>query len=628
MQGLDRLVRSAETGLPPAISLVPPDATAARRVPSEAVLTARVRLAAWCFLPLAAMAEAIFSRHTMNPDGVSYLDMGDAIVRGDWKVAINGYWSPLYPLLQGLALKLMKPSPYLQFSVVHFVNFLIFLFTLGCFDFLLRAAVANRSWIVEPEGATGRLPRWAVFAVGYSVFLWSSLTLTKVATVSPDMLMTGLLYLAVGLLLRIWARPESFSRFAWLGGILALGYLAKVAVFPLCFIFFSLAWILGGKWRKATPRVLVAALVFLAVSGPWIAALSRAKGRFTYGDSGRVNYVLWVDGASPSYYFHDLGVAGGHYVHPMRQIFDSPTVYEFASPDFARPGQVTTPAWYDASYWAEGAVPRVLLKQQLSVLSANLHYYFDLLFTSQAALCIGFVLLCALAGRYLVLKQITERWPVWLIGLAGLAMFALVHVELRYIAVFFTLFWVGLFSGLKIPAGHDGQRLAWIVTLVVAVAMSLPTALAVGGHFLDGLGKQPNDQWQVAAGLRGMGVMPGDRVARIGGGFGAVYWARLLGVTEVAEVPDENSVDFWGAKPEVQAQVIETFRRLGVTAVVADVTLEPHTPGPEWRKIGDGYFALRVLPSVGPQDASAAVRASQELVRLAKINQPTTDQPK
>ena len=436
MQGLDRLVRTDATPSP-AISLVHSEAAATRKTTSEAVLTARVRLAAWYLLPLAAMAEAIFSRHTMNPDGVSYLDMGDAIVRGDWKVAINGYWSPLYPLLQGLALKLMKPSPYLQFSLVHFVNFVIFLFTLGCFDFLLRAAVANRSRLVDRDGASGRLPQWAMFAVGYSVFLWSSLTLTKVGTVSPDMLMTALLYLAVGLLLRIWARPQGFPLFAGLGAVLALGYLAKVAVFPLCFIFFALAWILGGSWKKATPRVLLAVLVFLAVSAPWIAALSRAKGRLTYGDSGTVNYVLWVDGASPSYYFRDLGAAGGHYSHPMRQIFDTPTVYEFETP-----ARVTIPAWYDASYWADGAVPRVFLKRQLSVLSANLHYYFDLLFAGQAALCIGFVLLSAMAGRYLVLKQLTERWPVWLIGLAGLGMFALVHVEERYIAVFFTLFWV------------------------------------------------------------------------------------------------------------------------------------------------------------------------------------------
>ena len=32
----------------------------------------------------------------MISDGVSYLDIGDAYFRGDWKAAVNAYWSPVY----------------------------------------------------------------------------------------------------------------------------------------------------------------------------------------------------------------------------------------------------------------------------------------------------------------------------------------------------------------------------------------------------------------------------------------------------------------------------------------------------------------------------------------------------
>ena len=64
----------------------------------------------------------------------------------------------------------------------------------------------------------------------------------------------------------------------------------------LCFrslVFLVFAWILVGDWRKALPRVLTTVLVFLVVSGPWIMALSRAKGRFTFGDSGRSTMCSW-----------------------------------------------------------------------------------------------------------------------------------------------------------------------------------------------------------------------------------------------------------------------------------------------------------------------------------------------
>src|SRR6266851_7685012 len=140
--------------------LVDSEATAAPAIADEASLTSRFRVTALCLMTLVGLIEAVFSRHSIQDDGVSYLDMGDAIVRGDWKMAVNGHWSPLYPWLQGLALRLFKPSSYSQFTVVHFVNFLIYLFALGCFDFLLRVAVADRPRAGDLASGTSPFPKW------------------------------------------------------------------------------------------------------------------------------------------------------------------------------------------------------------------------------------------------------------------------------------------------------------------------------------------------------------------------------------------------------------------------------------------------------------------------------------
>jgi hypothetical protein len=35
----------------------------------------------------------------IDPDSISYLEMGEAFLRRDWQMAINAYWSPLYPWL-------------------------------------------------------------------------------------------------------------------------------------------------------------------------------------------------------------------------------------------------------------------------------------------------------------------------------------------------------------------------------------------------------------------------------------------------------------------------------------------------------------------------------------------------
>ncbi len=567
----------------------------------DAVSTARVRIIAWCVLVLAGLIEAIFSRCAVWADGISYLDMGDAMMRGDWKMAISVYWSPLYPFLQGLALRLTKPSAYSEFAVVYVVNFVIYLFALGCFDFLLRAATEawpHRDGISDGDN---RLPRWAVFALGYSVFLWSSLTLITMQSPTPDILMAGLLYLAVGLLLRLWAQPRGFSLFVALGAVLGFGYLAKAAVFPLAFLFFVISWGLSGSWRQAVPRVLVALVAFFAVSGPWIAALSHAAGHLTFGDTGRFNYVREVNHASPNPYFQNPGTGSGHLVHPVRKLFDNPPIYEFATPI-----KGTLPVWYDPSYWTEGAAPRVSLKQELLVVHRWLMFYFDMLFPNQAALFVSFVVLWLIAGQHLALQQMAARWPVWLIGLAGLAMYALVFVEPRYVAGFFTLLWVGLFSGLRMPSVRESRRLVSIVTLAVVIATVSPTAVSIAGDLTRIVKGQPHNQFQVAEDLRELGVVPGDRVARIGGLFN-VGWARLLRVTIVADIPRTDWREFWCAKPEVQAQVIETFRRLGATAIVAEQTPgnTVYSPGPEWHRLGDGtFYAMKISPQSEKQDAN------------------------
>jgi len=226
-------------------------------------------------------------------------------------------------------------------------------------------------------------------------------------------------------------------------------------------------------------------------------------------------------------------------------------------------------------------------------------FYFYMIFPGQAALVVGFVVLCFLANRKLVLEQIVARWPIWLIGLFGLAMYALVFVELRYVAVFFSLLWVGLCAGLRIPPGREGRRLVFLVTLAVVIAVASPTMVSIARDLSAVIHGQPHNQWQVSEDLRKMGVMPGDRIARVGG-WTNVGWARLLRVTIVAEVPRTNWREFWCAKPEVQSQVIETFRRLGATAIVAEQTPgnEVYLPGPGWQKLGDGtFYAIKLSPN-------------------------------
>jgi hypothetical protein len=50
----------------------------------------------WLVAVGVASINAWIARQAMNPDGISYLDIADAYRRGDWGVAVNAYWRPLY----------------------------------------------------------------------------------------------------------------------------------------------------------------------------------------------------------------------------------------------------------------------------------------------------------------------------------------------------------------------------------------------------------------------------------------------------------------------------------------------------------------------------------------------------
>src|SRR5436190_15975112 len=88
-------------------------------------------------------------RHAFDADGISYLDLGDAYIRGDWTAAINAYWSPLYSCFLGIVTHIVRPSSYWEFTVVHLANFAIYLCTLVCFNLFLRELIRYNRGVVR-----------------------------------------------------------------------------------------------------------------------------------------------------------------------------------------------------------------------------------------------------------------------------------------------------------------------------------------------------------------------------------------------------------------------------------------------------------------------------------------------
>jgi hypothetical protein len=161
---------------------------AARAIMTINARTDLLRWVKYIFRVLAVVLSAMHvwaaaTSHSMNADGISYLDMGDAVFSGDWATGLSGVWSPLYAWILGATMRLVNPPMQWEFPLVHLVNFLIFLFALLSFEFFWKRLIQYHNLRLTENGVGQHLlgwPDWAFWAIGYLLFISVTLTLIKV----------------------------------------------------------------------------------------------------------------------------------------------------------------------------------------------------------------------------------------------------------------------------------------------------------------------------------------------------------------------------------------------------------------------------------------------------------------
>ncbi len=575
-----------------------------------------IRIVFWLVAIAAGASQAWTGRDTMANDGISYIDMGDAFAHGHAGALINGYWSPLYPAAIGATLAIFHPSPRHEFAAVQGVNFLIFLLTTASFEFFLL------SLMTVCRGSREGLPAWFLQVAGYVIFLWVALCLITVSVTAPDMLLAAFVFLAAGILVRIAAGPVAWPCFALLGTVLGVGYIAKAPLFPLSFVFLAVALILARRSRAPLRQVLLALLMFVVLAAPLVLLLSSSKHRLTFGDSGRLNYAWYVDGATYRHWQGEpLGahadvaprwtagpVASGTPVHPTRRILDFPSVFEFAAPTGG-----TYPVWYDPSYWNEGLRAPFNAGQQLRKILSNVRFMYALLLNVHAVqlfqnghaylLFSPVIVLCWLTLIYLGARpRISALWsvtvPVILPAVSALLMYLLVYSEPRHLGPFVALLYTGGFAMLRMArvSGLKIVSCAMVVTLALAVAVpSSHTAFAATRPEVS-----HSEDWRVVEGLRQLGIGEGTRVGSLTySNHDHVRWARLAGAKIVAEmfsgayVTSEDA--FWKADDATRNRVIGALARAGAQVIVSRRLPEGVPPPAGWQRIGaTRYFVLRI----------------------------------
>ena len=557
------------------------------RSPAAASLKPRVRIFFWCVALVLGLLHLWAHRNDVAPDSVSYIEIAWAAVRSGLHQIVNGHWSPLYPFLLSLVFRISHPQVRWEFTAAHFLNFGLYAASLASFELFLKELILLRHTAGESQEKSSPVSPRILRIWAYVFFLWASYFWLGPAWVTPDLCIAVLVYLATALLFRIRRGQGNWEMFAGFGVLLGLGYLAKAAMFPLSFVFLFSALCLsrigGASIPGAALRTLLAGGVFISIALPQIISLSEQKGRPTFGDSGALNYAMYIDHATLLVHWQGEPPGTGIPVHPTRKIFSDPAVYEFASPV-----QGSYPPWYDPSYWYEGVRPHFLLKGQLWALFRAANVYLKI-FSKSGALWVVFVALWFARRKALAWGNFaSSAWLVILPSAAALVMYSLVHVEFRYVAPFALMLMLWMLARVRIVTGAEPQLLRRF-HLVVILAPALAVGWAVARDLYDVIRNKPYEPWVVAQQLHAMGIAPGTDMGYIGSG-GDAYWAHLAGVRIIVEIPYTEQQRFVAADAARRQQVLALFSSVGARAVVTRNAAAAN-PADGWRQIpGTHHF--------------------------------------
>jgi hypothetical protein len=519
-------------------------------------------------------------------DSVRYLNMSRALAAGHWTGVINGLWSPLYPILHGFALFIFHRSWKQELSVVNLINFMIYAFSIICFWFFWQQVLVlykRNCGHPSSDSADAILSDRSFWALGYSIFLFSHLPLISSGT--PDLLLAAIVNLAGGILLRIKFAGGHWLWFAALGGTLGLGYLTKAVLLPLSLVFLACAILGGALDRRKLAGALIACGMFLAVSSPFIWALSKKEGHFTIGDSGRLNYA-WHVNRIPDLNWQGQPPGFGFPLHPTIRILDLPEAYEFPGSQ----GEIYPP-FDNAPYWNDGLKPRFSFSDQIRSWKRNALECLKSLW-SQSPLLVGVLIILGMVrSSSEALKQFARTWYLWVPVLAIVLLYVTIHWEERYISPFMAMGWAPLICLIRLP-GHQYSRrlLKAFVIVVVAIMMLVTVTVTMRDALHDHRTTKQN--FEIAEGLRAAGLEPNEKIAEVNA-YVAI-WEWLTRVSVVAEISDEYPRGFWPASREKQTQIYERLAATGARALISS-SVPPWASDSDWQEIGNTPMYIHYL---------------------------------
>ena len=417
----------------------------------------RVRVTAWVVIGVLALFQAYAHRYAVSPDGISYLDLSDAVVTGNWSGLVNLYWSPLYPALIGLARLLTSAAPSAELQIVHAVNFVTFVALFAAFEYLLISILelARRTRHSILGGVSGQIGAYAVFG-------FMALTMLPQELTTPDLLSGTCMLAAFGALLRLKAANGHATRDAVILGVsLGLGALSKSFMVPWAVV--CLATLVLATRSRGLTSSFIAAGSWAIIVVPWTVVMTHAAGRFTFGETGRLTYAWYVNGQNPP-------SLGG--VPDGARNVRTDTILRGVGATGVAPG--TDPMWLDPARWNQTAKPHWNAHDQLGTLNVLQTFYVQSLTP-----VLFFILLITTAPRGWRRRIWSDGWVIFIPAVAGILAYALVLVTARYVMAFVLAASLAMLA--TIPRPRRMVPLLAVLGIVIPVGMeSVSTETILG----------------------------------------------------------------------------------------------------------------------------------------------------
>ncbi len=505
------------------------------------------------------------ARNALNPDGVSYLDLSAALRRGDFAAFVQGYWSPLYPMLIALGGAVTGAGRGGLVAIAHIINGVAAL-----------AALTTVWWWGRrsPGPYAGR----ALIAA----FLLASAGLPRIEAVTPDLLLFAAI-VAIGYELLV----HRGERWLLLGVLFGVAFAAKTSTWPWLLVAVPVRWLAWPAQRRAVWRATAVGAV-LALG--WIVPMSVKYQRPTFGSAARLNYCWYLercDSRSPDTHtgmhrdYHSITVAD---TLPIRWVTYDTTAHW------------TYPPWSDPTAWNAGVTS---VHRAVPCAACHIAYWID-----EAGYVFGLWLLPLLAGVIVPLVVIARRRGMWselgsgsrdaaavmVLGVIGLLQFVAVHAEPRLIAPFGMLLAIGAVEWLTRRWSSDAPprgvlpQLLSLVGLGAAIGVGIPR-VREGLRSSGRIATVANDIQGTAERLRERGIDP-RRIVVIGPVLPVEPSIYIAGAEVVAQIPPRSAIALGLLGPEVESQVV--------------ARLFSHEAAVAWLTSSNGGVTIAIIPPPPP----------------------------